>query len=68
MRSFSTKAASMRISGTVSLNNKRRKALARYTIRQFIKNTVYLERGMPFFVFANAVLVKKNDVIVFVFS
>ncbi len=30
---------------------------------QFCKNTVYLEKGMPYFVFVetNAVLVRKND-------
>ena len=40
-----------------------RYALERYSKGQFCKNTVYLERGMPYFAFVdtNAVLVKKID-------
>ena len=41
---------------------KRGRALGSYPKGQFYKNTVYLERGMPYFalVDTNAVLVKKN--------
>ena len=41
---------------------KNRKALGSYSKGQFFKNTVYLERGMPYFGFVstNAVLVRKN--------
>ena len=46
------------------LNSKKSSiALGSYPKGQFRKNTVYLERGMPYFAFVptNAVLVRKID-------
>ena len=42
--------------------NKKSFGLGSYPKGQFCKNTVYLERGMPYFAFVdtNAVLVRKN--------
>ena len=39
------------------------RSIGLYPKGQFSKNTVYLERGMPYFAFVdtNAVLVKKMD-------
>ena len=45
-------------------NNKEKSdAIERYSKGQFFSNTVYLERGMPYFAFVdtNAVLVRKID-------
>ena len=41
---------------------KRAESIELYSKGQFFSNTVYLERGMPYFAFVdtNAVLVKKN--------
>ena len=54
--------------GSVGINptkkrKKKQTALERHSKGQFSKNTVYLERGMPYFVFVdtNAVLVRKID-------
>ena len=45
------------------LTIKKSRALGSYPKGQFCKNTVYLERGMPYFAFVstNVVLVKKID-------
>ena len=42
---------------------RKQQALGSYPKGQFCKNTVYLERGMPYFAFVdtNAVLVRKID-------
>ena len=43
-------------------NKKKRSDLGAYPKGQFCKNTVYLERGVPYFAFVNtkAVLVRKS--------
>ena len=47
----------------MSNDNKKENKLECHSKGQFCKNTVYLERGMPYFVFVdtNAVLVRKID-------
>ena len=46
-----------------SLHTKKSKPIGASPKGQFSKNTVYLERGIPYFAFVgtNAVLVRKND-------
>ena len=45
------------------VSNKKTRLLGSYPKGQFCKNTVYLERGMPYFAFVdtNAVLVRKIE-------
>ena len=47
----------------VGFIEEKRESLASYSKGQFCKNTVYLERGMPYFAFVdtNSVLVRKID-------